>query len=105
MHGCPIWSPNLSNTHWQDLQNAALRTDTGCVKMSKVDHLHTEAKIMPVQQHNEMLLKQFLLATQQADHPKHCDLDAAPPDREPAPEIHQSERDLPPKNRTTLAQL
>ena len=163
-YGCPIWTPNLSDTHWQDLQscqNAALRTATGCVKMSKVDHLHAEAKIMPVREHNEMLSKQYLLATQQADHPNHCDLDAPPPDRlmkktlrssygqsildlipegeagvdaaryktalktihslsvmetirkqsdnqvlgEPAPEIHRSERELPRKTRTTLAQL
>ena len=36
---------------------------------------------MPVKEHSEMLSKEFLLATQQADHPKHCDLNAPPPDR------------------------
>ena len=83
-YGCPIWSPNLSDTHWNELQtcqNAALRTATGCVKMSKIDHLHSECKIMPVRDHAEMLSKQFLLSTQQAQHPNQRPLPGPPPER------------------------
>ena len=74
----PIWTPTLSETNWKELQtsqNQALRTITGCVKMSNIDHLHSETKSMPVKDHCNMLSKQFLLATQKPNHPNHCALD------------------------------
>ena len=70
----PIWSPGLSDTNWRELQaaqNSALRTATGCVKMTDQDHLHTETKTMPVESHCNMLTKQFCLATYRPDHPNH----------------------------------
>ena len=72
-----IYTPNLSDTNWKELQtaqNTALRTATGCTKKTAIDHLHRETKTMPVKEHNEMLTKQFLLAAQKPDHPNHASL-------------------------------
>ena len=80
-----IYTPNLSDTnfeHLQKCQNAALRTITGCVKMSKIDHLHAETKIMPVKNHNEMLCKQYMLKAQLQDHPSDINLTAPAPPRQ-----------------------
>ena len=80
----PIWAPNLADINWNHLQvaqNEALRTSLGCVKKNPIDHLNTEAKIMKVKDHSEMLSKQFLLATQKEDHPNHVDLHGRPPSR------------------------
>ena len=70
----PIWAPNLSDTNWQEIQakqNEALRITTGCLKMSDIDHLHSESKILPAKDHAELLSKQFLLATCLPSHPNH----------------------------------
>jgi hypothetical protein len=81
-YACPIWTPNISETNWnslQTVQNAALRTATGCHLMSDEDHLHNETKIMKVKPHCEMLSKQFLLATRQSNHPNKNVWDRPPP--------------------------
>ena len=73
-YGAPIWTPGLSQTHWQTLQagqNAALRIATGSVLMSSIDHLHAETNQLPVKEHNHMISKQFLLATKKPDHQNH----------------------------------
>ena len=80
---CPIWGPSLSGQNWKELQiaqNTALRTALGCVKMTDIDHLHSECKIMPVKDHCDMLSKQYLLSSQQESHPNNnIDLDFIPP--------------------------
>jgi len=58
---------------------AGLRTALGCVKMTSVDHLHAEAKIMPVKNHCNMITKQFLLATQKPEHPNQSNILAPRP--------------------------
>ena len=66
-YACPVWTPMLSKTEWEGLQiaqNANLRAALGCVTMTGIDHLHTEAKIMKVKPHCSMISKQYLLATQ-----------------------------------------
>ena len=50
--------------------------------MTDVEHLHNEAKIMPLKDHCEMLSKQFLLSTQKPNHPNRTQLDGPPPDRQ-----------------------
>ena len=73
-YGAPIWTPSLSKTNWQHLQvqqNSALRTITGCVKMTSIEHLHNEVQMLPVREHSEMLSRQFLVGSYQkhrADH-------------------------------------
>ena len=83
-YGCPIWTPAISNSAWDQLQvaqNTALRTALGCHLMTKEDHLHEESKIMPVRDHCEMLAKQYLLATQVRNHPSPVNLSSPPPPR------------------------
>ena len=78
----PIYTPTLAPTNWNELQivqNANLRTALGCHKMSSQDHLHSEAKTMPVKEHCEMLSKQLLLSTTQLNHPNQEDLTCSPP--------------------------
>ena len=41
-------------------QNEALRIATGCHKMSSIDHLHTEAEMLKVREHSELLSAQYL---------------------------------------------
>ena len=41
-------------------QNEALRIATGCQKMSSVDHLHIEAKMLKVREHSDLLSAQYL---------------------------------------------
>ena len=82
---CPLWTPSISKTSWDELQvaqNHALRIATGCHKMTNIDHLHDETKIMKVKDHCEMISKQFLLATQKPGHPNHTDLYRPPPPRQ-----------------------
>ena len=41
-------------------QNEALRIATGCHKMSNVDHLHAESKVLKGREHPELLSAQYL---------------------------------------------
>ena len=53
-----VWSTNLRDTYYRNIQytqNEALRITTGCHKMSSVDHLHVEAKMLKVMEHSELL--------------------------------------------------
>ena len=53
-YAAPVWSTNLcdkNNRNIQYTQNEALRIATGCHKMSSVDHLHVEAKMLKVREH------------------------------------------------------
>ena len=73
-YGAPIWAPTLSDTNWKHLQtqqNNALRTITGCVKMTNISDLHNEGKVLPVKAHNEMLAKQFLVGSYQSHRADH----------------------------------
>ena len=63
-YSAPVWSTNLRDTNYRNIQytqNEALRIDTGCHKMSSVDHLHVEAKMLKVREHSELLSAQYLL--------------------------------------------
>jgi hypothetical protein len=74
-YAAPVWTPNLSATHWAKLQraqNAALRTVTGCHRITSPAHLHAETKMLPVREHSELLAKQFLAQCMEEDHPNHA---------------------------------
>ena len=58
----------------QTLQNHALRTATGCTKMTSVDHLHQETNVLPLKQHAELLTKQYLASFHHPSHPGNIDL-------------------------------
>ena len=44
----------------QYTQNEVLRIATGCHKMSSIDHLHTEAEMLKIKEHLELLSAQYL---------------------------------------------
>ena len=70
----PIWVPNVKNTpieSLQRIQNAGLRLVTGCHRMASPDHLHSEAKELPVGAHLQMLSSQFLACALRDSHPSH----------------------------------
>ena len=52
----PVWSRNASDTH-----NEALRIITGSHKMSSIDHLHRETKMLLVKNHLNLLSEQYLV--------------------------------------------
>ena len=57
-YAAPVWSTNLRNTNYRNIQytqNEALRIATSCHKMSSVDHLHVEAKMLKIREHSELL--------------------------------------------------
>ena len=53
----------------QVIQNSALRFATSCVKMSGIDDLHAEAKILKGEDHLRMICSQFLITWLQTGHP------------------------------------
>ena len=62
-YAAPVWSPNLHDTNYRKIQytqNEALRIATGCHNISSVDHLHTEAEMLKVREHSELLSAQYL---------------------------------------------
>ena len=84
IYTAPIWTPALRDTHWSKLQaaqNSSLRVITGCTKMTRIDELHRETKLLPVKEHNTMLSKQFLLQTHQTNHPNRQWNPTDPPQR------------------------
>ena len=85
-HGCHLKSPHRLSLQLQSqnmvskylgskisklqiIQNAALRIATGCPLMASIDHLHTEAEVLTVKEHLDMLCAQFLAICLQRLHP------------------------------------
>ena len=63
-YAAPAWSTNASDTSLgkiQRTQNEALRNITGSHKMSSIDHLHSETKMLPVEDHLNLLSAQYLV--------------------------------------------
>ena len=66
-YAAPVWSTNASDTSDTSLgkiqrtQNEALRIITGSHKMSSIDHLHIETKMLPVEDHQNLLSAQYLV--------------------------------------------
>ena len=70
----PIWAANIkpsSLRRLQSIQNSALRLATGCHKMASWQHLHSEAKVLPVANHAQMLATQYLASSLRPSHPSH----------------------------------
>ena len=62
-YAAPVWSTTLRDTNYRNIkytQNEALRIATGCHKMSSVDQLHVEAKMLKVREHSELISAQYL---------------------------------------------
>ena len=63
-YAAPVLSTNASDTSLEKIQrtqNEALRIITGSHKMSSIDHLHRETKMLPVEDHLNLLSAQYLL--------------------------------------------
>ena len=73
-YAAPIVFPNYSRTsieRLQKIQNRSLRLVLGCHSLTAIDHLHSECKELPVEQHLRLLSAQFLALCLQPDHPSH----------------------------------
>ena len=95
-YAAPAWSPTIGDTSLKKLQvveNEALRIATGCHRMTPIDHLHQETRILPVKEHMAMLSKQFLASTMQGDHPGHRLFDRVAPPRNMKSNIIDEYRD------------
>ena len=71
-YAAPIWFPNLATSRLQkveSIQNSALRTATGCLRMSSIDHLHTESSIFPLRTHLDLCCLQYLASSRDPEHP------------------------------------
>ena len=62
-YDAPVWSTNLRDTNYRNIQytqNDALRIATSCHKISSVDHLHVEVKMLKAREHSDLLSAQYL---------------------------------------------
>ena len=63
-YAAPVWIINASETNIgkiQRAQNEALRIITGSHKMSSIDHIHSETKMLQVEDHLNLLSAQYLV--------------------------------------------
>ena len=61
-------SPSLIHK-LKTIQNSALRIATGCVKMTSINHLNEETKMIPGHDHIYMISSQYLASTFQLGNP------------------------------------
>ena len=69
-----IWSPLASSTsinQMQVMQNAALRTVTGCTQDTNIQHLHDNTLTLPILEHLHLHTSQYKQKTQHPSHPLH----------------------------------
>ena len=69
-----VWSPIASSTSinkLQVMQNAALRTATGCTQDINIQHLHDETLTLPIHEHLQLHASQYKQKTQHPSHPLH----------------------------------
>ena len=71
MHTAPTWFSNTSPSLIQKLQNSALRKATSCDKMTSIDYLYEETKMLPVQDHVSLISSQYLARVLQPNNPSH----------------------------------
>ena len=74
-YAAPIWFPSTCRTNiekLQRIQNHALRTATGSLLKSDIQHLHSETKTLPLSNHLTMLCSQFLAGALRPAHPSHA---------------------------------
>ena len=69
-----VWSPIASSTSinkLQVMQNAALRTATGCTQDTNIQHLHDETLTLPIHEHLQLHASLYKQKTQHPSHPLH----------------------------------
>ena len=73
-YAAPVWSTNASKSSIdkiQRAQNEALRIITGSYKMSSIDHLHSETKMLQVDDHLNFLSAQYLVQCLDTENMSH----------------------------------
>ena len=73
-YAAAIWYPSTCKSNidsLQAIQNKALRIISGSLNMSDTHHLHAETKILPIEDHLDMLSTQFLASSLRPNHPSH----------------------------------
>ena len=73
-YAAPVWFPNVSQSAvngLQAIQNSALRTATGSLKMASIDHLHSETSTLPLHRSLSLRCQQFLAGALRLDHPSY----------------------------------
>ena len=91
-YAAPVWSPNISQTNLnrlQTIQNSALRIATGCHSRASQGHLHTETKVLPIEDSLNLLCRQYLVSALCPSHPSHA-IVTAPSGRRPMKNTLQS---------------
>lgn len=74
-YACPVWFPNLKETHVKRLQasqNLALRSVLGCVSIASEQHIHEETRVLDFKAHSSLLCKQYRTSTRRPEHPSHA---------------------------------
>ena len=69
-----VWSPIASSTSinkLQVMQNAALRTATGCTQDTNIQNLHDKRLILLIHEHLQLHASQYKQKTQHSSHPLH----------------------------------
>ena len=69
-----VWLPIASSTSinkLQVMQNATLRTATGCTQDTNIQHLHDETLTLPIHEHLQLHASQYKQKTQHPSHPLH----------------------------------
>ena len=84
-YATPVWIPNLHDTNYRKIQytqNEALRSATEYHKMSSIDHLHTEAEMLKVKEHSDLLSAQYLVRRLEPGNVCHPITTRATPERQ-----------------------
>ena len=63
--------PSTSINELQVMQNATLRTTTGCTQDTNILHLHDETLTLPIHEHLQLHASQYKQKTQHQSHPLH----------------------------------
>ena len=70
-----LWSMHLpfstSINKLQVMQNAALKTATGCTQDTNIQHQHDEILILPIHEYLQLHASQYKQKTQHPSHPLH----------------------------------
>ena len=88
-----LQSEERSSTTPQYTQNEALRIATGCHKMSSINHLHTEAEMLKVREHSELLSAQYLARCLEPGNVCHPITTRATPERQMKETLYTRHRD------------
>ena len=72
MYAAPIWFPNTSPSliqKPQTIQNSVIHIATGCIRMTSIDQLHEENKMLSVRDHLSLISSQYLTKALQLNNP------------------------------------